>query len=138
MVLSLLQYKRIRQRRIRKVLRFAQIPVVRAISGLDQIEFKNHFALHQPQSFISSSTKSKEIFLATSATVITKAILAISLAKYFWQSHISNTVELNSSAEATVFLEEILYLVFQRNICTFSQGKLFAAFSNTFATLNAL
>ena len=74
MVLSLLQYKRIRQRRIRKVLRFAQNPVVRAISGLDQIEFKNHFALHQPQSFLSSSTESKgNFYLAFGATVITQA-----------------------------------------------------------------
>ena len=73
MVLSLLQYKRIRQRRIRKVLRFAQNPVVRAISGLDQIEFKKSFCSPPTSEFYKLFYPSGNFYQAIGATVITKA-----------------------------------------------------------------
>ena len=74
MVLSLLQYKRIRQRRIRKVLRFAQNPVVRAISGLDQIEFKKSFCSPPTSEFYKLFYRVKgNFYLAFGATVITQA-----------------------------------------------------------------
>ena len=89
LVLSLLrQYKRIRQRHIRKVLCFAQNPVFRAISVSTKSNSKNHFALHQPQSFINSSHR-QEIFIRQ--LVPHSVTLRARFLWFLWFSAFSNT-----------------------------------------------
>ena len=140
LVLSLLrQYKRIRQRRIRKVLCFAQNPVFRAISGLDQIEFKKSFCSPPTSEFYKLFYQVKGKFPCQPgySNYLSKAILAISSVEFFGKA--SKTKHLNY---IHLFRHQPLlhkdWASYSKGIpANFPKENFFAASPTHFTTLNA-